>query len=155
MDAKKNRGWIEGVVITLIGLVCLYLALTIPNNPVKRAEGFVGFMAEAKLFPLIASCVITILGIVMTGSDLVKNRKAPPFSKGELVRTLFLLAATVIYVVLIHKIGFLISTFLYLGATLFYYNYKERKWYVILALTAAFTVIGAYLVPLAINLRLP
>ncbi len=155
MTKEKLKNSIEGIVVTVAGIGCVYLALSIPSNPIRQDKAWVNFMTQARLFPLISGVSIFILGLILLLRQLKGSVKAIKISRDDVLRFSILFIATLAYVILINKIGFKISTLIYLGITLFYYNRKDMQVYKIALMVLCFTVIATYLVPMALRIPLP
>ena len=96
-----NSGTVIGAVLTCLGVAAVVASLAIN----KDADGGWG----ARIFPLIGAGALVILGVL----EFRKGYLSPPQVSGEaapMKRMLALLAVSLVYVWLIGKFGYLIST---------------------------------------------
>ncbi len=155
MTKEKIKNSIEGIIVTIFGIVCVYLALSIPNNPIRQERAWVNFMTQARLFPLISGVTITILGSVLLLRQFKGTVGSIKVFRDDALRFSFLFIVTLLYVILIGKIGFKVSTLIYLSVTLFYYNRNDMQFYKIALMVLFSTIVATYLVPAALRIPLP
>ena len=146
MKDKKISRWVEGPIMIAVGLIALILSLQIRNNPVK-VEGVLNLLVQAKMLPIVVSVLIVILGVMLT---LV----TPKMDKETWLRVLVLTAMTLVYLIAAYYAGFLITTFLYCFAMLLYLNWKQKNPVFLLVLSAVYTAVTVYLVPMMLHLNL-
>ena len=143
MKDKKISRWVEGPIMIAVGLIALILSLQIRNNPVK-VEGVLNLLVQAKMLPIVVSVLIVILGVMVT----------PKMDKETWLRVLVLTAMTLVYLIAAYYAGFLITTFLYCFAMLLYLNWKQKNPVFLLVLSAVYTAVTVYLVPMMLHLNL-
>ena len=153
MNNEKKKLCLEGPIMVALGIVCLILSLKIRNNPVK-VQGFLNVLVQAKMVPILVSCLIIVLGIIMTLQFQKGLLTSVSLPKETWVRILILTALTVIYLVVASKVGFLIPTFVYCFLMLLYLNWKQKNPVILLVIAALYTAVTVYLVPWVLHLNL-
>ena len=78
----------------------------------------------------------------------------PKMDKETWLRVLVLTAMTLVYLIAAYYAGFLITTFLYCFAMLLYLNWKQKNPVFLLVLSAVYTAVTVYLVPMMLHLNL-
>lgn len=151
---KKIRRGGEGLVIILIGLFLLINALRIPANPIKY-EGWTNILAQAKFMPTLMACGITILGAILFVKQMRGIDKSNQLTRAEWIRMGTVLLLMVLYIVGVYKFKFMIPTVLFAIAILFFLNWKRKKLWQLAALSVLAIVLGLYVMPYLINLKLP
>ncbi len=151
---KKIRRGGEGLVIILIGLFLLINALRIPANPIKY-EGWTNILAQAKFMPTLMACGITILGAILFVKQMRGIDKSNQLTRAEWIRMGTVLLLMVLYIVGVYKFKFMIPTVLFAIAILFFLNWKQKKLWQLAALSVLAIVLGLYVMPYLINLKLP
>lgn len=151
---KKIRQGGEGLVIILIGLFLLVNALRIPTNPIKY-EGWTNILAQAKFMPTLMACGITILGTVLFVKQMKGADKSNQLTKAEWIRMGTVLLLMVLYIFGVYKFKFMIPTILFAFAILFFLNWKQKKLWQLVALSLLAIVLGLFVMPYLINLKLP
>lgn len=151
---KKVKQGAEGLVIILIGLFLLINALNIPTNPIKY-EGWTNVLAQAKFMPTLMGCGITILGVILFVKQMRGADKSNQLTKAEWARMGIVLLMTAAYVFGVFKFKLMIPTILYAFAIIFFLNWKNKKVWQLVAISALAIVLGLYAMPYLINLKLP
>ncbi len=148
---------IEGIVITLIGIIAIVCSLGIQDNPVKMS-GWVGFVAQARFFPLLTGVLITVLGLRLTfflNKNTDKSLVEYDINKKEFLNILILICIVCLYLLGVTYIGFAISTLVYLFVIMFYLNYKKYKTYIIIGIIIVFFVVSNYAIPAMLRINMP
>ena len=153
MNNEKKKLFLEGPIMTLLGVVCLILSLKIRNNPVK-VPGFLNVLVQAKMVPIMVSVLIILLGIVMTIQLQKGTLTSAKLPKETWARVLILTVLTVVYLVVASKVGFLVPTFVYCFLMLLYLNWKQKNPVLLLGIAAIYTAVTVYLVPWILRLNL-
>lgn len=153
MKDKKISHWVEGPIMIAVGLIALILSLQIRNNPVK-VEGVLNLLVQAKMLPIVVSVLIVILGVMLTLQLNKGLLVTPKMDKETWLRVLVLTAMTLVYLIAAYYAGFLITTFLYCFAMLLYLNWKQKNPVFLLVLSAVYTAVTVYLVPMMLHLNL-
>ena len=143
MKDKKISRWVEGPIMIAVGLIALILSLQIRNNPVK-VEGVLNLLVQAKM----------LLGVMLTLQLNKGLLVTPKMDKETWLRVLVLTAMTLVYLIAAYYAGFLITTFLYCFAMLLYLNWKQKNPVFLLVLSAVYTAVTVYLVPMMLHLNL-
>lgn len=155
---KREGGWkkcAEGCLIMLLGVGCILLAASVPDNPIRQKSPVLDFITQARCLPLLSAVVITVLGAVMAAKQFKGAMATAGIAREELLRAAVLVGLTVLYAALVLRAGFLFPSAAYLAASMFYLNRGTRKWYVLVLLAAAFTGVATLLVPRLLNITLP
>jgi putative tricarboxylic transport membrane protein len=132
---------VTGILSVLIGVGYTYLAWTLPRATV-------GNPMAPSVFPLILGGGMTLMGILLLiqenarGSNKEGRRVSFTLTLyGKSIAAVTLLC--VLYAFFFERIGYLLSTFLFLVAVLYLFNGKER-WKSILGISLGFSV-GVYI----------
>ncbi len=151
---QKIKQGAEGLVVILIGLFLLVNALNIQTNPIKY-EGWTNVLAQAKFMPTLMSAGITILGVVLFVKQMKGLDKSNQLTKAEWTRMGIVLVLLVAYIIGVYKFKFMIPTILFAFAIIFFLNWKKKKVWQLAALSVLAIVLGLYVMPYLINLKLP
>ena len=151
---QKIKQGAEGLVVILIGLFLLVNALNIQTNPIKY-EGWTNVLAQAKFMPTLMSAGITILGVVLFIKQMKGLDKSNQLTKAEWTRMGIVLVLLVAYIIGVYKFKFMIPTILFAFAIIFFLNWKKKKVWQLAALSVLAIVLGLYVMPYLINLKLP
>lgn len=151
---QKIKQGAEGLVVILIGLFLLVNALNIQTNPIKY-EGWTNVLAQAKFMPTLMSAGITILGVVLFIKQMKGLDKSNQLTKAEWIRMGIVLVLLVAYIIGVYKFKFMIPTILFAFAIIFFLNWKKKKVWQLAALSVLAIVLGLYVMPYLINLKLP
>lgn len=153
----SQKSCLEGFGVTILGILGIFGSITLPDNPVHM-EGWIGFAAQARFFPLVTSIAITILGVrllILMKKNTDKTIFSPNIKKEELKQLSTVIAIVTVYLIAINMAGFLIPTIVYFIVILFYLNYKSYKLITIIGMSAAFFIVSYYLVPMMLKIQLP
>ncbi len=151
---QKIKQGAEGLVVILIGLFLLVNALNIQTNPIKY-EGWTNVLAQAKFMPTLMSAGITILGVVLFIKQMKGLDKSNQLTRAEWTRMGIVLVLLVAYIIGVYKFKFMIPTILFAFAIIFFLNWKKKKVWQLAALSVLAIVLGLYVMPYLINLKLP
>ncbi|MCX7787329.1 MAG: tripartite tricarboxylate transporter TctB family protein [Spirochaetes bacterium] len=143
---------ITGILSFLIGIGYSYMAWTLPRATV-------GNPIAPSVFPLMLGLGMTIMGILLLIQEkawlLKKERKSVSLTLtqyGKSIATVTFLC--ILYAFFFERLGYLLSTFLFLSSVLSLFNGKER-WKSILGVSIGFSV-GVYaLFGEVLNIQLP
>jgi len=131
---------VTGILAFLLGVGYSYLAWTLPRATV-------GNPLAPLIFPLMLGGGMTLLGILLLIQEAVRasRKEGKPVSftftqYGKSIATVSLLCG--LYAFFFERIGYLLSTFLFLSIVLYLFNGKER-WKSILSISLGFSV-GVY-----------
>lgn len=132
---------VTGILSFLIGIGYSYMAWTLPRATI-------GNPIAPSIFPLILGGGMTLMGILLLIQEKMRafNNERKPVSfalthYGKSIAEVTLLC--VLYAFFFERIGYLLSTFLFLMVVLYLFNGKER-WKSILGISLGFSV-GVYL----------
>lgn len=140
-------------IVTL--LLALPLGLLLSFGTMSRqVEGVLNLLVQAKMLPIVVSVLIVILGVMLTLQLNKGLLVTPKMDKETWLRVLVLTAMTLVYLIAAYYAGFLITTFLYCFAMLLYLNWKQKNPVFLLVLSAVYTAVTVYLVPMMLHLNL-
>jgi len=133
---------VTGILAFLLGVGYSYLAWTLPRATV-------GNPLAPLIFPLMLGGGMTLLGILLLIQEKarVSKKEGKPVSfiftqYGKSIAVVTLLC--VLYAFFFERMGYLLSTFLFLSIVLYMFNGKER-WKAIVGISLGFSV-GVYVV---------
>ncbi|GAB4364025.1 MAG: hypothetical protein Kow009_00690 [Spirochaetales bacterium] len=143
---------LTGILTILLGSMYTYLAWMLPRATV-------GNPIAPSVFPLILGGGMTLMGILLLVEEktLPSKKEGKPVSftitqYGKSIATVVLLC--VLYAMSFERLGYLLSTFLFLALLLYVFNGKER-WKSILGISVGFSL-GVYvLFGQVLNIQLP
>ena len=151
---SKLKNCIEGIIITALGVLFLFFALGVRNNPVPYEIPWVNDVAQAKFLPIVMATMVTILGVVAIIQGL--RGKMPPakYTKEEGKRLGIVLLLTVAYLLGIYYFGFRWPTVIFSVVATLYFNWGKRPWWQMLIICAVYIGVGLFGLPKLIGLRL-
>jgi len=124
-----------GLGIILFGFFILINALNIPNSPLGLGPGD---------FPEIISIGLIICGIILFIQGLKREEKLQKiYSKEALLNILILVILGLLYVYLVHYIGFLYLTPFLMFATMYLFGYKKIPYAIVISIV--FTLLVYYI----------
>ena len=134
---------VTGITAVLLGTVYTAQAWALPRATIGTPLGPV-------LFPLILGAGMTVFGVLLLVQEYVRLKKPSSESKKTVSFTMTVFGRSiavvtgfcVLYVILFERIGYVLSTFLFLGAVLLLFNGKSR-WKISLIVAVCFSV-GVY-----------
>lgn len=128
--------------VLLIAMACVFI------DEIRRTN-----MGDEGIFPLMCAILQIIISVYLIGKILIKREmvlKTEGLNVGKAALTVL---ALIIYVLVLDKIGYCLSTFLLVGFIIWFLGY--RKYWVIL-LCAALTVAATYVIfGVLLNVPLP
>lgn len=115
----KNRESVEGLILSVLSIFFLRESLKLHNNQ--------AWALSPALFPLI----ITLLALLFSLSLIFKGlRKSTVYeNQGDMKIMLLVVALSFLYLILLEKLHFFLSTVLYLAGFIFILG--ERRWWLI------------------------
>lgn|SRR5699024_1052291 len=143
---------IAPIFFTVIGAVFFILSINLPRSPLGNPN-------ELTYFPMMIAIMILVLGIVYLIRELKLRKeefkafklvRVPETLKRLIISVLLMLGYTLIF----ERIGFLISTMLFLGALLFLLNGKSR-WKLNIITSVLFAFISWYSFAVLLQVSLP
>lgn len=122
-----NISTLSGILSLLIGLIYTILALLLPDASIGRA-------AEPKFFPLSLGILMMLLSAALLYDEMNKKKKEDKaknvsFTLDSNLKKIGLTCLfSILYAILFDKLGYVISTILFLEGELFLFNgFKEWK----------------------------
>jgi len=107
---KKYKDIIVGSVLAALSVLYLLLSFQIKLTNIDRVVG-------SRMFPQICGTIILLLSVSLIVGGIQRAKKTGPEKAGEkrnYTRTILVLGSYAIYIFLMDKIGFTISSILYL-----------------------------------------
>ncbi len=121
-----NISTLSGILSLLIGLIYTILALLLPDASIGRA-------AEPKFFPLSLGILMILLSAALLYDEMNKRKKEDKtqnvsFTLDSNLKKIGLTCLfSILYAILFDKLGYVISTILFLEGELFLFN-GFKKW---------------------------
>lgn len=146
-ENKKNANVndsLMGLVIAVLGIIYLLLTLNLPAAAMGGANA-------PKMFPLMIAIILTILGITFLFKSGLSNLKVAvdnfvkSFAKDKETNITIMITCfgSIAYALLFKRLGYVISTFLFLELLL--YLTRKEKWISNMIIALVFSV-GVYVV---------
>lgn len=140
------------IFFIIVSILFLIASLNLP-------EAQLGDPDQAMYFPAIISAFLLFISILLLIKEWKANGKANEelkllFSKRNLPLIIGVIVASLIYTAIFEMLGFLLSTFLFLGAILFLIN-GWKKWIVNLSVAIIFSFAAWYGFGELLNVSLP
>ncbi len=139
---KINK--LTGIITSLFGLIFTFATLNLPRAAL-------GNPMAPLYFPLICGVGITVCGVAYyivkgkKGNSVSAGSEGEKFSLQKISKDDKLIALTcvlgLLYAVLFHRIGYILSTVLFLGGMLFALNDGLKKWKTNILVAVGFSVI--------------
>ncbi len=131
-----------GLISTAFGVIYSIMAYMLP-------DATIGNPMEPKIFPLMLGSGTTICGILLTviegrKKQAVKETKKANGLSHDSKLIIYTCFVTLVYALLFERIGYVLSTIIFMNAMLFALNGKE-KWKTNLIVAAAFSI-GVYVI---------
>lgn len=137
-DVFKNKELLLGLIMLVISVVYFIMTSRLPDKADQ--------MLDSKTMPLLVAGFIFILGIMQTIKGLSDGDvgSLEKTDKTNLIKTVVLL---VLYIVLFSKLGFIISSALFIFfQTILLTPPTEKKNYILFGVIAVFASVAAYLI---------
>ena len=140
---------IIGLLTTISGLITYWVL--IPND----IREITGYGISPRLYPQIITIIIIFLGLILATQGLVRrtseSTRSEPLDRVVIRRLLIILLVTVLYPIVLERIGFGITTFLAILGLMFLFKEKKLITSILIALIVPliiyllFTQLGLYL----------
>jgi len=126
----------------LAGILAFALGVTYSIQAYMLPLATVGSPTAPKVFPLILGIAMTLLGLNMTIQEIKKGGlRQEKASKDENVKAIIYTSLIcLLYAIIYNKLGYVISTFIFLELILALFNGKE-KWKVNTIVSLAFSIV--------------
>lgn len=136
----------------VVGIIFMISSFNLKKAPTGNAN-------ELRYFPLLISTFLVIFSIIYLFREWnLRSNQFKVFNKLLIGRTPFLLIGTILlmigYIFIFERIGFLISTTVFLGCLLFLINGK-KKWLTNILVAILFSSITWYLFGVLLKVSLP
>lgn len=121
-DTKKAADFWISILIIAISIIFFISAEAMPDSDRGIGPGD---------YPKVICAVLFVLGVIQLASTLISSKGFPlidfkTINGRYLLRALIMLAFTVLYYKLMRKVGFLITTPIYLFASFMLFGYKKK-----------------------------
>ncbi len=129
------------ISMIIISLTFLISSFSLPKATLGNANG-------PLYFPIGLSILMFVLSVIYLFSELKtlnkENEKIRELFEGRVLKLIGVtIALGIVYALIFEKVGFLISTMIFLGVLLFYMN-GVKKWMVNIIVTIAYSFITWY-----------
>lgn len=143
---------VTGIGAIILGLLYTFKALSLP-------KASIGNPMAPLYFPLSLGVLMILMGVIVIVVEknkkiISENKKEEGKDKGYLKLIIGTIIASLVYTIIFDKIGFIISTILFLGFILFMVNGREN-WLTNIMVTVIFTIGIWYIFEKLINISLP
>lgn len=147
---------ISSIVTIAVGLGYTIMTLQLPDATIGRA-------LEPKIFPAILGISITILGLVLLFQEMMKVAKDKDSVKKEnaklvidsnLKKIVITIINALLYAILFPRLGYVISTFLFLEIELFIFS-GFKSWKVSSLVAILFSLIAFLIFSKVLGIYLP
>lgn len=140
------------VLLILFGVIYLVLTLNIPKSNIGNPN-------SPMYFPMIVGLLLLIMSIVYFFQEFKKrNESFTAFSqlleRKTFIRIILTIVLTVIYALTFERLGFLISTIVFLGGIMFLIN-GYKRWLQNILVTVIFSGIAWYTFSQLLDVSLP
>ncbi|KYO66990.1 tripartite tricarboxylate transporter TctB family protein [Thermovenabulum gondwanense] len=149
-----KKDMVTGLSAIILGLLYTYKALSLP-------KASIGNPMAPLYFPLSLGVLMILIGVIVVivekSTKIISESKKEAIDekdKGYIKLIIGTIIASIIYAILFDKIGFIISTILFLSFILFMINGKE-KWVTNIIVSVLFTFSVWYIFEKLINISLP
>lgn len=121
-DTKKAADFWISILIIAISIIFFISADAMPDSDRGIGPGD---------YPKVICAVLFVLGVIQLASTLISSKGFPlidfkTINGRYLLRALIMLSFTVLYYKLMRKVGFLITTPIYLFASFMLFGYKKK-----------------------------
>lgn len=124
-----------GLGIIIFGVLILISALNMPNSPLGLGPGD---------FPEIIAIGLIVCGVILFIQSIKKEEKAQKiYSKDALLRIFTLVILGLLYVYLVHYLGFLYLTPFLMFITMYLFGYRKIPYAIIISI--GFTLLVYYI----------
>ncbi|MFY3790763.1 tripartite tricarboxylate transporter TctB family protein [Ureibacillus sp. MALMAid1270] len=139
-------------ICILIGVVYLIMTLTLPAARLGDADA-------PKYFPMIVAIFFIVMSIVYFIKEFLAHYEVSEdvkkvFKKDTLILIIATLVFSLIYTLIFERLGYLISTILFLGVLLFLVNGKN-KWLTNILVSVLFSIGTWYVFTQLLDVSLP
>ncbi|MGB9813212.1 MAG: tripartite tricarboxylate transporter TctB family protein [Thermovenabulum sp.] len=147
-----KKDMVTGIGAIILGLLYTFKALSLP-------KASIGNPMAPLYFPLSLGVLMILMGVIVIVVEknkkiISENKKEEEKEKGYLKLIIGTIIASLVYTIIFDKIGFIISTILFLGFILFMVNGREN-WQTNIMVTVIFTIGIWYIFEKLINISLP
>ncbi|EKU50532.1 tripartite tricarboxylate transporter TctB family protein [Staphylococcus massiliensis] len=144
--------YVTPIILILVGMIYLIFSLNLPKARIGDANG-------PLYFPIIVGSILCIMSVVYLFQEFRKRHERFDFFKPFLnQRTLKLLVGSivtiVVYALIFERVGFLISTILFLGIIMFLVN-GHKKWLLNIVVSIIFSTVLWYTFSVLLGVSLP
>lgn len=135
-DTKKAADFWISILIIAISIIFFISADAMPDSDRGIGPGD---------YPKVICAVLFVLGVIQLASTLISSKGFPlidfkTINGRYLLRALIMLAFTVLYYKLMRKVGFLITTPIYLFASFMLFGYKKKIFAAVIAIVFSVVV---------------
>lgn len=107
----KRRDLIAGIILIFFSIFFLYKAFLLPSNPTPGQPG-------PGLFPILILLGILLASLLLIYQEIKNTHRSKPIKINlksmDIQKTLFIIIASIAYIILMEKVNFILITFLFL-----------------------------------------
>lgn len=160
LSFKKCRDLILGILLLGLGI-----AYTVMADQIKRGNKLVqrnvGDFAHARIIPTLLGILLIVLAVILIVQGILRLRKddnepAKKMSKVDMISVALTFAAMALYIIILPRLGFILSTMLYLFGQITILAPKDKRNYLLFAIVAVvFTIIAFIAFRIGLTQMLP
>ncbi len=160
LSFKKCRDLILGILLLGLGI-----AYTVMADQIKRGNKLVqrnvGDFAHARIIPTLLGILLIVLAVILIVQGILHLRKddnepAKKMSKVHMISVALTFAAMALYIIILPRLGFILSTMLYLFGQITILAPKDKRNYLLFAIVAVvFTIIAFIAFRIGLTQMLP
>ncbi|MCG8569608.1 MAG: tripartite tricarboxylate transporter TctB family protein [Spirochaetes bacterium] len=151
-----NLSMLSGIIMFFVSIIYFIFTLLLPNASVGQ------YPMEPKIFPLALSILMFLFSIGLIIRDYMEIRKRNSTSQKQdkiqkdkyLKKILLISALAIVYALLFNRVGYIISTILFLEGVLFVFN-GWSKWKINTLIAIVFSIVVYIIFAKLLNVYLP
>ena len=157
---KKCRDLILGIILLALGIGYTVMADQIKRGN-KLVQRNVGEFAHARIIPTLLGILLIILAVILIIQGIMQFRKednepAKKMSKVDMISIVLTFAAMILYIIILPRLGFILSTMIYLFGQITILAPKDKRNYLLFAIVAVvFTIIAFIAFRIGLTQMLP
>ena len=157
---KRCRDLILGIILLAFGITYTVLADQIKRGN-KLIQRNVGDFAHARIIPTLLGILLIALAVILIVQGILHLRKednepAKKMSKVDMFSIVLTFAAMILYIVILPRLGFMLSTILYLFGQITILAPKDKRNYRLFAIVAVvFTILAFVAFRIGLTQMLP
>ena len=157
---KRCRDLILGIILLAVGIFYTVMAQQIKQGN-KLIQRNVGTFAHARIIPTLLGILLMVLAVILIIQGVLRLKKddedpGKKMSKVDMISIALTFAAMILYIIILPKLGFILSTILYLYGQITILAPKNKRNYLLFAIVAVvFTIIAFIAFRIGLSQMLP